>query len=419
MDVTASLQRLQLQPDTQPYCHMLFLEYPATSLIPSSPTGRFSLRLQQPKDAAYREMPDLGKYSLQERGLDYFIRYDVTLRWPQGFPQPNFTDHPSAINQLSTCGGRSVLEAVTVSDNKLGEDSYIFRLTTLWHPSGAHQVHNFPFSKKDWKYLTTSPVSKAWTSLFQDLFSRASDRAYFHVKRQLHPTEYLSIGAQKWDSYRIATANELLALNMRRVKVQDGMLCLEPVRDLWGERTGGFTVRLPCEHETTTSIRFLKSLSKAECIDLVCGRCGRNVMQESDIRQAELGLERRRRQRASVDEILWKRLVAQNPDTVTHMAIPGQALCYALCHALRSMQVPESVTPRALCPAWSSEASAALHKIIATYDGNPLWIEGTVEEIYHLLMELVDAAVQELMFSRTGYSVSCGLMPGWMGFCCG
>lgn len=125
MDVTASLQRLHLQPDTHLYCHILFLEYPATSLIPSSPIGRFSLRLQQPKDAAYREMPDLGKYFLQERGLDYFIRYDVTQRYFQGFPRPKFTDLPSAIDQLSVCGGRSVLEAVTISDDKLGEDSYI------------------------------------------------------------------------------------------------------------------------------------------------------------------------------------------------------------------------------------------------------------------------------------------------------
>ncbi|KAM0721167.1 hypothetical protein Q7P37_003454 [Cladosporium fusiforme] len=309
MDIVASLERLQLQPDTQPYYHMLFMEYPATALIPSSPADRYTLRLQPPKAAAYREMPDLGKYSLQERGLDYFLRYDISTRYLHGFPQSNATELSSAIDQLSDCGGRSVLEAVTVSDSQLGEEWYLFRLTTLWHGSGVSQVSNFQISEGNWNNLSTSAAYKSWSSLLVDLFTRSSDRAYFHVQRQLHATEYLSIGAPRWDCHEISTANQLLAIKMRRVRQQGSMLCLEPIRDLWGENSQPFTVRLPCEHETTTSIKSLKSLSRAGCIDLACPICGRNLMQQADITHAEHSAERRRRQRASVDEILWNRVV--------------------------------------------------------------------------------------------------------------
>lgn len=140
-------------------------------------------------------------------------------------------------------------------------------------------------------------------------------------------------------------------------------------------------------------------------------------MQESDIIQAEHSIERRRRQRAAVDEILWKRVIAENPSLVINMHASGRILSHALCHALRSMQEPESVTPRALCPAWSPEASAALYKILAAYQAESSWIEGTMEVMYELLMTFVDIAMQELSFRNTGFSAP-STFPGWTAFSC-
>lgn len=417
MDIVASLQRVQLPADTHTHCHMLFLEYPATSLITSHPTHSQNFRLQPPEDAPYREMPDISKYSLQERGLDYFVRYDVSQRYIEGNPTLDVANLTSAINQLSSCGGRSVLEAVTISDNQLGEEGYVFRLSTLWHGSGARQTHLFRLNEAQWRQISTLAEAKPWSSLLLDLFSRASDRAYFHVQRQLHATQYLSTDAPRWDCHSNSTANELLALNMRRVRRRGTMVCLEPIRDLWGENTERFTVRLPCEHEMTTSIKSLKSLSKAQCIDASCPTCGRNIMQERDIIHAEHSLERRRRQRAAADEILWNRVITENPRLVINMHVSGRILSHALCHALRSMQVPELVTPRALCPAWSPEASAALYKILTAYEAESSGIQGTMEVMYELLMTFVDIAVQELSFRTTGFSVL-STFPGWTAFSC-
>lgn len=187
MDVVASLQRLQLPADTHTHCHMLFLEYPSTSLITSYPTGSQNLRLPPPKDAPYRETPDLSKYSLQ-RGLEYFVRYDVSQRHIEGNPTLDVTNLTSAINQLSSWGGRSVLEAVTILDNQLGEEEYVFRLSTLWHGSGARQTHIFRINEAQWRQMSMLAEAKPWSSPLLDLFSRASDRAYFHVQRQLHAT---------------------------------------------------------------------------------------------------------------------------------------------------------------------------------------------------------------------------------------
>lgn len=414
MDITTKLKRLQLQVDTQPNSHMLFIEYPATSLIPSSPDSRFSLRLQPPKDAAYREMPNPLNNSLKGRSLEYFVRYNVILPQIRGFLRSEFCDLSPAIEQLSDCGGKSVLEAITVADNQSGENGYFFRLTTDWHGGGRH-VHTFQMGEEAWRHLSGLQTSDPWTSLLQDLFSRASDRAYLHVKCRLQDSEYLATDANAWDCYDLSTTNELLALNMRQIKQHENLLCLEPLRDLRGNSNEQVLVRLPCDHERRVSVALLKALTRAECIDFACQMCGQSIMPETDIARAEKSVERRRRRRHAVDQILWNRVVTENEDLGITMHITGGALSHALCHALRSMRVPESMTPRKLCPGWSIEADAVLKNILAAYQVGSPFIVGTMDEIYGTLMRMVDAAVQPCSFDDTGVSVSC-TVPDWAAF---
>lgn len=122
MDITYTLQRLCLQPTTQPCVHVLFLEYPATSLLPNRPG--LGLRMEPPKAALHREAPNSDKYFLGEQGFDFFVRFPVQ--------DSNSASHCSsetidaAIDRLSHHAGRSILEAVTVSDDNYGEGGLIF-----------------------------------------------------------------------------------------------------------------------------------------------------------------------------------------------------------------------------------------------------------------------------------------------------
>ena len=415
MDITYTLQRMCLQPTTQAYSHVMFLEYPVTSLLPNRPG--VGLRMEPPKAALYREAPDSDKYFLEEQGVDFFVRFPVQDSDHVGPDPGTSTAIDTAITRLFRDGGRSILEAVTVSDDNYSEGGLIFRLTTIWHESRKKEVNQYHISESEWRDLLNQDAYKQWTHLLQDLFSRASDRAYLHVERQLQGSAYSPIDALKWNAYEVLDANRLLALNMRKVREQDTLLCLEPIRDFYGDENRVFTVRLPCEHETTVCIANLKSLSSlAACIDATCPHCGRVILPNRDIRHAVQSVERRRRQRKSLDETLWKHLEARQIDHEVKTKTSGTILCQALTHALKSLRVPESISPRSLGPAWADEVPEFIEQVRLEHGGKyARMLPITLGELYDYLVRTIDAVT----YDCNGISIadmSDQLFPGWQVF---
>ncbi|GAB7324069.1 hypothetical protein MBLNU13_g07461t1 [Cladosporium sp. NU13] len=412
MDITYTLQRMCLQPTTQPYVHVMFLEYPATSLLPNRPV--VCLRMEPPKAALYRETPNPDKYFLEEQGLDFFVRLPVQDSSSASPCSSETID--TAIDRLSHHAGRSILEAVTVSNDNYNEGGLIFRLTTTWHNSHKKEVKQYQMSESEWRDILNQDTSKQWTHLLQDLFSRASDRAYLHVERQLQGSAYSPIDDLKWNAYEVLDANRLLALNMRKVRKQGTLLCLEPIRDFYADENRAFTVRLPCEHKTTVCIANLRALSLAACMDATCPHCGRVILPNRDITYAMQSVERRRRQRKALDETLWKHLEARKVDREVKTKTSGTILCQALTHALKSMRVPESVSPRSVSPAWSDEAAVFIKQVRLEHGGQqggmfPI----TLGELYDHLVRTIDAATWDCNGTAIA-DMSDQLFPGWQVF---
>jgi hypothetical protein len=413
MDITYTLQRMCLHPTTQSRSHTLFLEYPVTSLIPKR--RGIGLCVAPPKAALYREAPKLDKFFLREQGLDFFVRFSVRKSNRADRQAGASTTIDAAIDRLACGGGRSILEAVTVSDDNYNESGYIFRLTTSWHNNHEKEVRHFQRSESEWRYLLNQGASKPWTHLFQDLFTRASDRAYLHVERQLQEFKHSPIDALKWNAYEILDANRLLALNMRKVREEGTLLCLEPIREFYGDGNRVFTVRLPCEHETTVSVRHLKSLSLAACMDATCPSCGRAILPQRDITHALHSAERYRRQRKAFDETLWKHMEARKTNREAKIQTSGAILCQAFTYALKSMRVPDSVSPRSVCPAWSSQAAAILQFVREQHANWLHTFSWTMGDLYDYLVRTVDAVV----FDCSGLShadMSDQVFPGWTVF---
>ena len=409
MDITYTLQRLCLQPTTQPYVHVMFLEYPATSLLSNRPG--LGLRMEPPKAALYREAPNSDKYFLGEQGLDFFVRFLVR--------DPNLASLCSsetidiAIDRLSHHAGRSILEVVTVSDDSYSEGGLIFRLTTTWHDGHKKEVKVFQMSEGEWRDILNQQSSRLWTRFLQDLFSRTSDRAYLHVERQLQGSAYSPVNALKWNAYEVLDANRLLALNMRKIREQGALLCLEPIRDFYGDENRVFTVRLPCEHETTVCVADLKNLSLAACIDATCPHCSRVILPNRDITHAMQSVERRRRQRKALDETLWKHLEARKVDREVKVKTSGTILCQALTHALKSLRVPESVSPRSLAPAWSDETAVFIKQVRVQHGGER---GGMFLIMLGDLHDYVVCTIDAVTWDCNGIAIadiSDQLFPGW------
>jgi len=413
MDITYTLQRMCLQPTTHARSHVLFLEYPVTSLLPNRPG--VGLRMAPPKAAPYREAPNSDKYFLGEQGLEFFVRFSVRKPRHADREADTFATIDTAIDRLSRGGGRSILEAVTASDDNYSEGGYIFRLTTIWHDTHEKEVRYFQMSESEWRHTLSQDASKPWTHLLQDLFTRASDRAYLHVQRQLQGSAYSPIDALKWNAYEILDANALLALNMRTVREQGTLLCLEPIRDFYGDENRVLTVRLPCEHETTICIAHLRSLSRAACIDATCPTCGRVILPNRDIVHANHSVERRRRQRKALDETLWRHVEANRIVHERKIDLSGAVLCQALAHGLKSMQMPETVSPRSVCPAWSDEAAAILQHVRQDYATWTHTFPMTLGNLYAYLTRTVDAVVFDVSGLHHA-DLSDQIFPGWVVF---
>lgn len=95
------------------------------------------------------------------------------------------------------------------------------------------------------------------------------------------------------------------------------------------------------------------------------------------------------------------------------MAAP--CLAKAVRHALRSLQVPESVSPSSFSPAKSLKAAAVLRKVSQFCDNASRGVSGSTEEVHGLVMTEAQNALQELYGCAPHEPAICAL-PGWSPF---
>jgi len=109
--ITAWLQNFGVQRPSQDHTHTLFLEYPATNLIPRA--NGLCLRMEPPKSAAYRSQPDRACFFLDEFGLEYSVRLPITSACQIRTSSEDQLPIIDKVQQLARCGGKSTLEVVT------------------------------------------------------------------------------------------------------------------------------------------------------------------------------------------------------------------------------------------------------------------------------------------------------------------
>ena len=164
-----------------PNKHVLEIEYPVRSLLPSG----VEPLLKPPAELDHREAPphDQRRAGVFQSACHIFIPTDERDNSCDGFPDMLVSQH-SAFNSL-TCGpGTSKLEAVTFYDE--GYEREVLRLCL--HVSLAQDVedhdYTFELSREQWRKMVDEGGC-LWVEALDELLTRRSDRAYYHVRNRL------------------------------------------------------------------------------------------------------------------------------------------------------------------------------------------------------------------------------------------
>jgi len=324
-ELAAVFQSLGLHSRTHPHLHALYFEYPAIGLVPDS--SPMSLRSEPPYGVTHREEPQLDKYELDANSLEFFHRFHVKEN-----PYTISHEHElvNAIQHAATQAGKSTLEVVPVIDEDTADEAYLFRLTTISHNEEIRHVFQYTEDSSTWQDLMHSRDAAPWMIILADLMERASERAYFHVQQRLEAYGYITYEKLEWNTQPVKTFNELLAVNMRRIERVNEYEYLTPLQYLWKQSTKTIPVRLPCEHDTETTLHHIASFTKQQCIDACCVECGERIMSHKDIEHGHHSLERRRRERDRVDQLLWTRVEQEDNYAGFYINITGLSLVKAL-----------------------------------------------------------------------------------------
>ena len=343
--------------------HLLKFSYPATDLLPS---GRRPY-LQIPKDVAYREQPQVGAYHLTESNLDFFMLLPAELgdEAPEQLSEEDNRDITECISWLSEAPGVSELSAVSY----IGDDDIWtrFSLSTTWFTTQGEIVElekEFELSSTSWHILQTyvDPYSKkSWIALMNDLMVGGSDRAVLHSRLRLDAYDQRladhdeSTWIVDWDERPDISPNQLLANHLELVsyEAEDDDAAYAPVVSLQSYADNkNLRVRLPCNHESTTSAGILKNLSREDCLTAHCAlpTCQRPIMDKEDDRLLDLAQQKEERAEWAIDQIDWERLDHEVRNGPRAAEIAGAELYRAVKLALASMKAPETATPPALDP---------------------------------------------------------------------
>jgi len=255
---------------------------------------------------------------------------------------------------------------------------YVFRLLLNLNGASDARIRYFRISKMDFAPLYAAAEQCGWAALIIDLLERGSDRAYLHVQQNLQAQHQgFALACEisytpLWATRYPPSARQMLRRSLVHEDGSNGVTLLSDLDDenLQAHAHRELDVWPPCRHKTNVTIRKIRSLTDDECLTLECHECDRLVLTAADRETINLGSEQAMREDYIQCDLYWPGLdepVASNDTRATQFATAG--ISQALLEALRTLRVPVSATPAALCPVDFPEtavAVAAIHETLRT-----------------------------------------------------
>ncbi|KAK5128456.1 hypothetical protein LTR85_003124 [Meristemomyces frigidus] len=370
-----------------PLYHELNVNYPAVELLPPHTAPL----LDEPQNHRYREEPEASVLLPDADQLDFFRLIPLD----RGAPVADVPDKPdvpgitAAINRLAGGPGNSTLDVVGFGGGY--QNTYRFRLTTWWKLAARNvkEIIEFEVGALEWALDQEFAKDEPWMQLLVDLMQRASVRAYFHVRQKmlgfnpaavLEDELWLSVGEEGWASQPLLTAKERLCQKLQHVWLdQNSGMRSEPfgVLEWWsGERL--IWTLFPCGHHHEIGVAVLKDLSEG---------------QSEDVRLVELGWQKEERAVFATLQDMLKRFDGEVVELTAVMGMKEADVLDALNVALISLQVPSSVSPRALCATALPEMDAVLAALRQSLSNGDAELAMTPRELYERLVKLAVTAL--------------------------
>ena len=415
--ITATLQRMGLK-NVEHSHHELRFEFPVLDLLDSDDDDAIPY-LPYPEDAGFRDKPASSRAHLGDSGTGFFLR--MPLRDSEGsdggfspFELPGLF---MTIGQLSATRGHSLLQ-IAASEGRHSPPTFFFRLT-IEREDMRRSTIDCKLSSAEFEQVQASCQSADRMEMMLGLINRSSNRAYFHVHQRLrHYTWYQRQTEQhemqmKWDQEELEEAKQLLAANLTHIRHnRSGLELRKRIRDLEVEEDVEGVFMLPRGDLQIVNVATTRSMSSWLCKNYQCKACDAFVLQPEDFANLRASEDRQRRAEIAEQETHWEQLAESFSDGCKQMRVYGSNLASAAQHALKSLEVPESVSPQILEFAQSPEADGIMKAIWVEAAKREIF-EGTQDEIGSTLLNIKDKALAVMVGASEDVGAMQILPPGW------
>ncbi|KAF7192284.1 hypothetical protein HII31_06316 [Pseudocercospora fuligena] len=323
--------------------------------------------LEDPANIQYREQPATKAFDMNDPDA---LVYATRLETFGDMSSANIPEYHvygqsasalvDSIERLASAPGISKLRLV--AGRKKGHTVYLARLTTKWI-TAAHEdgeVRDFVLGDSSWISILEQRDGDSWAELLLDLVRRSSDRAYFHVLRQLRAhNASLAIAedgrlAMQWNTATLSSPNQLL---------------VDSLPWLSGSSHESSAI-FPCGHKShANAFYLLHHATEVEAAELACTTCGHYALTDSQYHRVKMWWDRCERAKFFLDTKCWAGLENSILDPQNRFQVTYDELTTTIEEVLSTLETPESIDPFGLCPTTYEEtATVQLHFYNMTRD---------------------------------------------------
>ncbi|KAK4547784.1 hypothetical protein LTR36_000742 [Oleoguttula mirabilis] len=186
--------------------HLLKLEYPACNLLPPNTLPN----LAPPTNLMRRDTPPLDKQSIGITEATFLVAFPKKPRAVSPvLPTYNHLALLGAVDDLSSGAGESKLKVVCYYSGRLCNTIYRIKLTKSYkHVRGTSEM-NFDLTSGQWKLLLGFEDSYGWIRTLQNIVTRESYRAVYHVRERLVEHFGEEIAASEEEAWPTAWASSI------------------------------------------------------------------------------------------------------------------------------------------------------------------------------------------------------------------
>ncbi|KXS99523.1 hypothetical protein AC578_4247 [Pseudocercospora eumusae] len=336
--------------------HELYLEFPALDLLPND----MNSYLEDPANIQYREQPASKAFDMNDPDALVYATYLETFGDISSAKIPEFHVYGQSasalvdsIERLASAPGISKLKVV--AGRKNGHIVYLARLSTNWI-TAAHEyseLRDFVLGGSSWISILEQRDGESWADLLLDLLRRSSDRAYFHVRRQLRAyNASLAIAedarlAMRWNTATLSSPNQLLVDSLQWL----------------GGRSHESSAVFPCGHKShANAFYLLHHATELEAAELTCTTCGHYALTDLQYHRVMMWWDRCERAKFFLDAECWAGLETTMLDPQNRFQVTYDELTTSVDEVLSTLETPESIDPFGLCPTTYREtATVQMH----------------------------------------------------------